>query len=175
MSDDWPHCGQCGGIRIPGGDSCLAHAKPEERWAALKQFSKSGELDVRGVTIPDALLKEIFDTAPHNAEGHLTFSAIRFVRATFEGYAGFDGATFEGDAWFTGATFKGEDAWFRGATFKGYTDSTGRPSRATPGSTGRPSRATPGSTGRPSRARHGSTGRPSRARCVQQGDLQGPR
>jgi uncharacterized protein YjbI with pentapeptide repeats len=139
MSDDWPHCGQCGGIRITGGDGCLTHAKPEERAAVLKQFSKSGDLDVRGMTISDALLKEIFDAAPHNTQGHLRFSAIHFGGATLEGEASFDratfinawfgGATFEGDAWFDRATFvevnfgeatfKG-DAWFGGATFEGY-------------------------------------------------------
>ena len=36
MSDDWPPCGQCGGARIAGGDSCLAHAKPGERCVCRK-------------------------------------------------------------------------------------------------------------------------------------------
>jgi uncharacterized protein YjbI with pentapeptide repeats len=118
MSDDWPRCGQCGGIRIAGGDSCLAHANPGERAAAFKQFSESGELDVRGVTISDALLREILDAVPHDAGGRRTFSVARFDRATFEGDARFGEATFEGDASFGGATFEG-DASFGEATFKG--------------------------------------------------------
>ena len=119
MIDDWSRCGQCGGIRIAGGDSCLAHAEPGERAAALKRFSESGGLDVRGVTISNALLQEIFDAAPHNADGSPKFSAARFDGATFEGIAGFYGATFEGIAGFGGATFEG-DAGFGGATFEGY-------------------------------------------------------
>jgi hypothetical protein len=95
MTDDWPPCDQCGGVRITGGDSCLAHAKPVERGVALKQFSASGDLDVRGVTISDALLKEIFDAAPHDAEGRRTFSAARFDKATFQGGARFGGAVFK--------------------------------------------------------------------------------
>ena len=129
MSGDWPPCGQCGGIRIEGGDSCLAHAKPGERAAALTQFSESGELDVRGVTISKALLKEIFRAAPHDKDDHLAFSAARFDRSTFEGGAWFIGARFEDDASFTDARFEGDagfdgvtfkrNVWFVGATFEG--------------------------------------------------------
>src|SRR5690242_19331563 len=118
MSDDWPHCGQCGGIPIAGGESCLAHAKPTERTAALKQFSETGELDIRGVAISDALLKEILNAAPHDAESHPKFSATQFDGARFEGDARFGGATFEGDARFGGAIFEG-GAEFGKATFKG--------------------------------------------------------
>jgi hypothetical protein len=118
MSADGTRCGQCGGVRIAGGDSCLAHAKPTERAAALKQFSETGDLDIRGVAISDALLKEIFNAAPHNADGRPAFSAIQCDKATFEGDAEFGQATFEGDAGFGGATFKG-DAEFGQATFKG--------------------------------------------------------
>ena len=118
MSGDWPPCDQCRGIRIPGGDRCLAHAGADERGAALKRFSESGELDVRGVTISEALFREIADAAPRDADGHQTFSWARFDRATFEGVAKFDGAIFQEDAWFDRVTFK-EDAWFKGATFKG--------------------------------------------------------
>jgi hypothetical protein len=60
------------------------------------QFSESGDLDARGVTISDALLREIFAAAPHNADGHPTFSVIQFSRATFESPVRFDRATFNG-------------------------------------------------------------------------------
>src|SRR5690349_11499112 len=96
MSDDWPHCGQCGGISTAGGSGCLAHSNPEDRAAVLKQFSESGDLDVRGVTISEALLKQIFDAAPRNAGGGPTFKGdARFDGATFEGYARFHWAAFE--------------------------------------------------------------------------------
>src|SRR6516165_10358488 len=107
MSDDRSQCGQCEGTCIAGGRSCLAHAEPGERAAALKQFSESGDLDVQGVTISDALLQEIFGAAPRDADGSPKFSAIQFGGATFEGGAGFGGATFKGPAGFGRATFKG--------------------------------------------------------------------
>jgi Pentapeptide repeats (9 copies) len=118
MAGDRRPCDQCGGACIAGAASCLAHAGPEERAAALKQFSASGDLDLSSVTISDALLKEIFDAAPHNADGHLVFSAFQLVGATFEGDARFDKATFNGDAEFDGAAFNGS-AGFARATFKG--------------------------------------------------------
>ena len=92
----------------------------DERVATLKRFSESGELDVRGVTISDAFFREIFDVAPHDADGRRTFTAAWFDGATFEGDAWFDGATFEDDAEFDGVTFK--VARFDGATFKGYAE-----------------------------------------------------
>ena len=50
----------------------------------LKRFSQSGALDVRGVTISDALFREILDAAPHDADGHLAFPGeVRFDGATF--------------------------------------------------------------------------------------------
>ena len=104
----------------------------DERNATLKRFSESGELDVRGVTISDALFGEIFDAAPHDANGHLVFSSARFGGATFKGDAGFGEATFEGgETDFGEATFEGEadfvgvtirgDARFDKVTFKGDT------------------------------------------------------
>ena len=121
MNDDWPRCRQCGGACIAGGKSCLAHAVPEERAAALEHFSKGGGLDVRGVTISEALLKEILDAASRNTDGHPTFSAVQFHGATFDGNAKFNGVTFKGDADFVGATFKG-DTRFAEATFNGGAD-----------------------------------------------------
>ena len=141
MAGNWRTCDQCGGACIANATSCLAHAEPEERAAALKQFSKSGELDARGLTISDALLQEILEAAPRKAYGHPKFSGAGFEGATFEGQAGFEGATFEGQAGFKGATFEGyarfneatfegqagfdgvtfkSDVWFNEATFEGY-------------------------------------------------------
>ena len=116
----WPTCGRrgCVGACVDGETRCLAHVRAKKRDATLQRFSESGGLDVRGVTISDALFGEIVAAAPHDADGHRTFSAARFDRATFEGYAGFDQATFEGYAGFDQATFEGY-AGFDQATFKG--------------------------------------------------------
>ena len=129
-SADWPTCDHdgCTGIRLDAGRRCLAHAEDEERVAALQQLSQTGEIDARGVTISDALLRKIFDAAPHDPDGHRTFSAARFDGATFDVAAQLGGATFKDGAGFGGATFKGAaefgratfegGAWFTGATFK---------------------------------------------------------
>jgi uncharacterized protein YjbI with pentapeptide repeats len=116
MAGGWHPCDQCGGACIADAASCLAHAGTAERAAALKQFSESGDLDLRGVMISDALLKEIFDTAPHNADGRPVFSAFQLAEATFKGEAEFEKAIF-GRAGFEKVTFQG-DAGFGGATFE---------------------------------------------------------
>ena len=120
MTDGWPTCDEvgCSGACTSDATSCLAHVRADERGATLKRFSESGELDVRGVTISDALFGEILNAAPHDTDGHLAFSAARFAGATFKGAAEFGGATFEASAEFGKATFKGA-AGFGKATFKG--------------------------------------------------------
>ena len=118
MAGDWRPCEQCGGACIAVTTSCLAHAGTAERTNALKQFSDSGDLDIRGVTISDALLMEIFDAAPHNADGHQAFSTIQFGGAIFEGCANFDGAIFKGRADFKEASFESR-ASFDGVSFEG--------------------------------------------------------
>ena len=139
MSVSWPTCDQdgCSGACIGDETTCLAHMGAKERNAALERFSGGGGLDVRGVTISDALLGEIFDAAPRDADGRPALSAALFDGARFEGDAKFFKATFDGGATFFKATFmRGAefggvrfegDAWFggvrfeRGAEFKGAT------------------------------------------------------
>ena len=131
MANNWPTCEQngCSGVCAGTHTACIAHVTPAVRDAMLEQFSKSGDLDVRGVTVSDSLLKVILDVAPHGGNGCPTFSAVLFNGATFEGDAGFSGATFKSRAKFNsvsfkraasfvGARFEG-DAQFDGATFKG--------------------------------------------------------
>ena len=119
MAGNWRPCDQCeGACCITEATSCLAHAGTEKQASAFKQFSESGEIDVRGVAISAALIQKILDAAPQNAAGHPTFSTAQFSRATFEHGAKFSGAIFEGHAGFGGATFKG-DAGFGGSAFKG--------------------------------------------------------
>jgi uncharacterized protein YjbI with pentapeptide repeats len=99
--------------------------------AALERFSETGALDLRGVTISDALLSMIFDAAPCNAVGPTLpiYSSLQLDEATFTGDVWFNEATFQGDAVFTGAVFKGNvvftdavfesNAWFDKAAFEG--------------------------------------------------------
>jgi uncharacterized protein YjbI with pentapeptide repeats len=129
MVDDWRQCDQCIGACIVGVTSCLAHASAEEQAAALERFSKTGEIDVRGVTITVPLLRRIFDAGPQSNDGDRVFSDAKFTLATFETEAWFDRVTFKGNSLFDGATFKGSagfsevtfegDVRFRGATFSG--------------------------------------------------------
>jgi uncharacterized protein YjbI with pentapeptide repeats len=119
----------CNGIRLPAVPMCLAHCSEEERTAALKQISDTGVIDVRGVTVTDALFQQILAAAPHDADGKVLIKGW-FDRATFEGGARFDRATFSGNAQFHGTIFGGdaqfgeatfcEDAMFADATFGGH-------------------------------------------------------
>jgi uncharacterized protein YjbI with pentapeptide repeats len=115
MADSWPTCNEdgCSGACIGDETRCLAHARARKRGATLKRFSKGGGLDVRGVTISDALFGEIVAAAPHDADGNYReFSAALFYGATFEGDVSFYGATFEDAAQFDKATFKGDAHFF---------------------------------------------------------------
>jgi uncharacterized protein YjbI with pentapeptide repeats len=118
MADDWRQCDRCTGACIIGVTSCLAHASAEEQAAALERFSKTGEIDVRGVTITAPLLRRIFDAGPRSKDGDRVFSDAKFTSATFETEASFDRVTFKGNSLFDGATFKG-GAGFNEVTFKG--------------------------------------------------------
>jgi hypothetical protein len=181
---DWPTCDEdgCIGVRLAATTECLAHARDEQRYAALEQLGETGEIDASGVPISRMLVGQILDAAPHDADNRPTFRAIQFVRAIFQGgapftdaifqgdvrfnsatfqdYAGFTGAIFQGDARFEEATFQGS-AGFNGATFRAAPYLFTRTSRMSPGSTWRPSGATLGSAGRSSRATPSSDWRPS--------------
>jgi uncharacterized protein YjbI with pentapeptide repeats len=117
---DWLMCDEdeCIGIRLDSSDKCMAHARDEERDAALRQVAQTGRIDARGVTISSTLLKNMLDSVPRNPDGHAVPVEALFDRARFEGDAEFHGARFEGDAEFHGATFEGDAAFF-GAAFHG--------------------------------------------------------
>jgi uncharacterized protein YjbI with pentapeptide repeats len=119
VSVDWPTCDQggCIGVRLDAGRRCLAHAEDEERDAALQQFSQTGKVDARGVTIDGSLLQKILGGVPRDPDGYLVLTDARFDRAAFQCDAWFSEVIFQGDAWFSGAAFQG-DAWFSGATFQ---------------------------------------------------------
>ena len=98
--------------------SCLTRAGTEERDATLRQFSQGGQLDVRGVTISESLLKTILDAAPHGGDCNPVFTAARFAGATFECEARFERAAFKGGVNFGGTRFK-RAAKFEKAMFGG--------------------------------------------------------
>src|SRR3954451_4168350 len=59
---DWPTCSQegCAGVHVFRATStCLAHASPDVQERALKRLSTTGKIDVRGVSINEALLAQI--------------------------------------------------------------------------------------------------------------------
>jgi len=119
---DWPTCEQadCIGVRLDSARTCLAHCSSSEKAAALKLISEGGLIDVRGVVINSALLKEVLAAAPREENGKPLIKDCRFGMSTFQGDADFAdlyGATFCGDADFGGATFNG-DALFHWATFE---------------------------------------------------------
>jgi uncharacterized protein YjbI with pentapeptide repeats len=117
---EWPICDEdgCIGVSLGVPAKCIAHAPDEDRNATLKQLGETGEIDVRGVPITQALLEQILAAAPHGAEDHPTFRTVRFDWATFQGKAVFRGATFQGKAVFQGATFQ-RNAGFDAVTFRG--------------------------------------------------------
>jgi hypothetical protein len=117
---DWPTCDEdgCIGVRLAATPKCLTHAPDEQRKETMKKLTETGEIDVRGVPITEALLEQILAAAPHDSGGPSKFAAARFDLATFEGDAQFGGITFQGRAGFSEAMFGGH-ARFDGATFQG--------------------------------------------------------
>jgi uncharacterized protein YjbI with pentapeptide repeats len=116
---EWPTCDEdgCIGVQLARGGKCLAHTTARRRNATLGQFGRTGAIDASGVPITQALLDQILAAAPLDTQGHPTFIAAIFDRATFQGFASFHRATFRGLASFEGVTFRGL-ASFYGATFK---------------------------------------------------------
>ena len=126
---NWPKCVRqgCMGARLAASRRCLAHASSEERDAALRVISESGEVDGRGVLFNPALLAQVLAALPRGDDGKPVFKASQFDDATFMGDSWFGdassdprfgGLTFAGEARFYGATFTG-DATFVRATFAG--------------------------------------------------------
>jgi hypothetical protein len=120
--------GPCTGVRSDGFDHCLAHLTPEQLGEALSRLQPGANLDVRGTTVSEELLRRILE-AVNDDDRHPTLGQARFDGVTFSGDASFEWATFTAAAWFDGAVFAGDvkfdsatfthRAWFRGAVFAG--------------------------------------------------------
>lgn len=122
----WPRCGigssqdgrmGCRGIRIPGYDRCLAHLDPAELAAYLGTLGPGSDLDFRGTTFEDGLLKVLLEAVRepgtrHARLGQAVFERAHFVddwntvRAEFTGRVSFARALFAGRALFDEATFR---------------------------------------------------------------------
>ncbi|UTR83642.1 pentapeptide repeat-containing protein [Streptomyces cavourensis] len=123
----WPHCAHgadpatdpvgCRGIHVPGHTVCLAHLTDTDRNAYLAGLTPGANIDHRGTTFTEPLLRGLETVLHDSATGIVRFGRARFESATFKGKAGFDSTVFEGDARFESATFKGK-AHFESATFK---------------------------------------------------------
>ncbi|MFD8670298.1 pentapeptide repeat-containing protein [Streptomyces microflavus] len=122
----WPQCAHgatpaanpvgCRGIHIPGHTTCLAHLTDTDRDAYLASLTPGADIDLRGTTFTDLLLRALRIALHDPATSTVIFGTGRFESATFEHAARFESATFHGDARFQGATFHGE-ARFESATF----------------------------------------------------------
>lgn len=106
---------------------CLEHLAPAARAAYLTGLAPGSDVDHRGTTFTEDLLRELLTALRDPATGLPRIGHARFDMATFTGEARFDGATFTGPADFNGAKFTGpvvfggatfaNDAWFRRAIF----------------------------------------------------------
>ncbi|MFJ8752936.1 pentapeptide repeat-containing protein [Streptomyces sp. NPDC102441] len=125
-SHTWPHCGHgatledtvgCSGAHVPGRTECLAHVDDTDRAAYLAGLAPGADLDHRGTTFTEPLLRVLLNALHDPATGGPRFGHVRFDSAVFEGMAGFWLSTFEGPAGFESATFQ-DDARFQSATFE---------------------------------------------------------
>jgi len=116
---EWPTCVEldCIGIQLASGDRCLAHGSDDERYAALQDIQRTGEIDARGIQFKDGLLEQVLDAAPRNPAGRPFIKSGRFKQAVFD-RADFTGSTFSGIAVFNDVRFQG-DVTFAGTTFSG--------------------------------------------------------
>src|SRR5208283_3380341 len=115
---EWLTCSEsgCSGVQLNSGKCCLAHAAEGIRNAALRNLTDTGNLDVRGVVLSEALGQRIADAVPAGKDGRWLANAI-FTGATFEGDALFSKVTFLAEATFDQVTFKGR-AQFNEVTFQ---------------------------------------------------------
>ncbi|MGW4758182.1 pentapeptide repeat-containing protein [Streptomyces chartreusis] len=124
---DWPICGHgptpenpvgCHGIHVPGHTACLTHLADSDRSGYLAGLAPGDDIDHRGTTFDDSLLRLLLGALRDPATGHPRLGRAAFTSATFESITSFESVTFEGESHFGSATFQGHP-WFRSATFKG--------------------------------------------------------
>jgi hypothetical protein len=176
---DWSLCqgSDCIGIRAEPFSRCLAHLNDEELTTILYGLEPGSDIDVRGVSFTDSLLRRFLyrlrDEERIARLGYSRFQHTRFqAKATFSGaqfhgQANFDNAKFHEGASFGGAEFEEEanfpfaefhgSAEFRGARFNDFAGLESPSFTAMPPSWVQSSNARVGSTAPGSRVRRGST------------------
>jgi uncharacterized protein YjbI with pentapeptide repeats len=123
---EWLYCGRdatardrvgCRGCRIPGHEVCLAHLSPRKRRQYLANLAPGADIDHRGTTFTEPLLKALLGALHDPATGNARFGLAEFSGAQFSGKADFSDVQFSG-AWFFEAKFTGK-ASFEKAQFSG--------------------------------------------------------
>lgn len=119
----WPRCVEvppgpvpyCDGVRFAPYDRCLQHLDSAQLRDALSRLAPGSDIDVRGTTFAERLLRAVVD-AVRDPQGISVFGSVRFDSAVFAGAAPFTSAQFAGDARFDSARFW-HDASFAAARF----------------------------------------------------------
>ncbi|WP_412076309.1 SAV_2336 N-terminal domain-related protein [Streptomyces xanthophaeus] len=123
----WPRCGHgasgtdrlgCKGIRIPGHSRCLAHLDPGALAAHLAALGPGSQVDCRGTTFEDGLLKVLLEALREPETRRVRLGPAAFDRAYFVDDWNTVGAEFAGRASFARAVFAGR-ALFDEASFTG--------------------------------------------------------
>ncbi|MCX4696209.1 pentapeptide repeat-containing protein [Streptomyces sp. NBC_01408] len=123
----WPRCEYgapetdrlgCRGVRIPGYNRCLAHLDPAELAAYLGTLGPGSDVDFRGTTFEEGLLKVLLEVVREPGTRHVRLGQAAFDRAHFVDDWNTGQARFTGRVSFTRALFAGR-ALFDEATFAG--------------------------------------------------------
>ncbi|MER7108800.1 pentapeptide repeat-containing protein [Streptomyces sp. NPDC000229] len=117
----WPHCGRdataqdrvgCRGRRVLSHLRCLAHLAERHRADYLRSLAPGADIDHRGTTFTQPLLKALLDALHDPTTGNAHFGLAKFSEAQFCGDVSFKGAQFR-DAWFGGAQFSGKASFYK--------------------------------------------------------------
>jgi hypothetical protein len=123
MVGDWPHCGHldvCAAVPVVGAERCWAHLPVDALQTALDKLAPGVDLDLRGVTLGDDLLRRILEPLRDPDDGQLRIGAALCQDATFTDPIALKDVVIAGDATFTGGRFK--DATFEAVRIGGTTD-----------------------------------------------------
>lgn len=126
MEGNWPLCGYldaCAAVPTAGADRCWTHLPVDALEAALGELAPGSNLDLRGVTVGDELLRKILGMLRDPASGQLRIGAARCEQATFGDPIELSNMAIRGEATFTGCNFK--DATFATVCIGGTADFSG--------------------------------------------------
>lgn len=119
-SPTWETCAAagCGGARVGVDAHCLAHLDEAALSSYLQKLSLGHNLDARGTTLDDSLLRRVFAACPADSMGRRRLRSPRFDQVTFNGDVSFARVSLERDAFFDKALFTG-NASFNETVFRG--------------------------------------------------------